>query len=68
MPPHSPSQRRSDTLHAFQQCRDAWIASADGTGKVHLIPRSYLWDGERLTMATPLRGRTIMREGQWIDD
>jgi general stress protein 26 len=31
---------------------DAWVASADREGNVHLVPLSFLWDGAALTLAT----------------
>jgi hypothetical protein len=58
MPPRTASQRRTDTLDALQRTRDVWVASASETGEAYLIPLSYYWDGERLTMATPEASRT----------
>jgi hypothetical protein len=58
MPPRTASQRRTDTLDALQRTRDVWVASASETGETHLIPLSYFWDGERLTMATPAASTT----------
>jgi hypothetical protein len=52
------AQRRADTVAALAQSRDVWVASADATGSTHLIPLSYLWDGERLTLATPEASKT----------
>ena len=56
--PRTPTQRRDDALAALASGRDVWVASADAAGETHLIPLSYLWDGECLTMATPRDSRT----------
>jgi hypothetical protein len=58
MPPRASAQRRNDTLRALQEGVDVWVASADAAGAAYLIPLSYLWDGERLTIATPETSRT----------
>jgi hypothetical protein len=58
MPTRTAAQRRSDTLAALGTHRDVWVASADTAGAAHLIPLSYLWDGERLIVATPEASRT----------
>jgi hypothetical protein len=58
MPPRTTAQRRSDALRSLQEGVDVWVASADSDGEAYLIPLSYLWDGERLTMATPEASRT----------
>jgi hypothetical protein len=52
------AQRRADTLAALSQHRDVWVASADAAGAAYMIPLSYLWDGERLILATPEASRT----------
>jgi hypothetical protein len=54
----SAAQRRADTLDALRSHRDVWVASADEAGAAYMIPLSYLWDGERLIVATPERSRT----------
>ena len=46
---------------------DLWVASADGDGRVHLVPLSFHWDGTVLTMATPRASRTarnLVRAGR----
>jgi hypothetical protein len=58
MPPRTTAQRRGDALRALQEGVDVWVASADADGEAYLIPLSYLWDGERLTLATPEASRT----------
>ncbi|WP_309116195.1 pyridoxamine 5'-phosphate oxidase family protein [Saccharothrix sp.] len=51
-PPRSPRQRRADTLHRLENDVDAWVATADPAGTPHLVPLSYLWDGETLLLST----------------
>jgi hypothetical protein len=61
------AQRKQDALAALARERDAWVASADATGEVHLIPLSYYWDGVSLTMATPEKSKTtrnLIRAGR----
>ena len=62
------SQRRIDTLAALRSNRDVWVASADADGAAHLIPLSYLWDGERLILATPEASKTArnLRRCGWV--
>jgi catechol 2,3-dioxygenase-like lactoylglutathione lyase family enzyme len=57
-PPRSADQRKSDTLALLAREVDCWVASADEHGEPYLVPLSYAWDGERLTLATPLTSRT----------
>ena len=60
------AERRADTLEALGRSRDVWVASADESGAAYMIPLSYLWDGERLMLATPEASRTarnLMRAG-----
>ena len=52
------AQRRADTLEALRQHHDVWVASAGATGEASMIPLSFLWDGERLILATPAASRT----------
>ena len=52
------AQRRADTQDALRSHRDVWVASADEAGAAYMIPLSYLWDGERLIVATPERSTT----------
>jgi Pyridoxamine 5'-phosphate oxidase len=65
-PPRPRSQRRSDALERLRGDVDLWVASADAEGNAYLIPLSYYWDGERLTIATPRvsrTGRNLVRAG-----
>ena len=62
----STEERRADTLAALAGGVDVWVASADAEGQVHLIPLSYSWDGERVTLATLERSvtaRNLRRAG-----
>ncbi len=52
-PPRSAWQRKLDTLLRLDTDADAWVASADPDGGPYLVPLSFLWDGETLTLSTP---------------
>jgi GNAT superfamily N-acetyltransferase/general stress protein 26 len=51
-PPRSKTQRRADVLRKLENENKLWIATASPDGTPHLVPFSYLWDGEGITMAT----------------
>jgi len=58
-PPRDQRQRIQDTLHRLDHDVDAWVATADpGSGTPHLVPLSFLWDGQTLLIATPAASRT----------
>jgi hypothetical protein len=50
--------RRADVLVALEAQRDLWIATADTSGKPHLIAASAWWDGTDLVVATRGDSRT----------
>jgi Pyridoxamine 5'-phosphate oxidase len=52
-PPRSAQQRKQDTLARLEHDTDAWVASAGPGADVYLVPLSYLWDGQTVTVATP---------------
>lgn len=54
----SRAQRRRDTEHRLTHDVDVWVASASPDGLPYLVPLSFDWDGERLTVATPRDSRT----------
>jgi hypothetical protein len=59
MPPaRSAEQRKRDVLALLEQEVDLWVASAGADGEAMLIPLSFVWDGRRLTMSTPLASKT----------
>jgi hypothetical protein len=65
-PPRSRAQRRADTLTKLETEVDLWVASADEAGVAYLVPLSFHWDGEALTLATATRsrtGRNLLRAG-----
>jgi Pyridoxamine 5'-phosphate oxidase len=65
-PARSRAQRRVDTLAKLREDVDLWVASADEAGAAYLVPLSYYWDEEALTLATPRASRTarnLMRAG-----
>jgi len=66
-PARSRSQRRADLLDRLTRDADLWVASATADGDAHLIPLSFGWDGERLTIAVDersLTARNLMRAGR----
>ena len=58
MEPRTVEQRKKDVLDKLQNDVDIWVASASATGDSYLIPLSFYWDGQRLTIATPKNSRT----------
>ncbi|MEU7529454.1 pyridoxamine 5'-phosphate oxidase family protein [Saccharothrix sp. NPDC042600] len=51
-PPRPRARRRADTLRRLENDVDAWVATAGPAGSPHLVPLSYLWDGETLLVST----------------
>jgi hypothetical protein len=61
-PPRTRAERQRDTLARLETDVDAWVASAGPDGSPYLVPLSFLWDGNTLTVATPedsLTGRNL---------
>ena len=56
--PRHPAQRKADVLAKLAGAADCWVASASARGDAYLIPLSYLWDGQRIVLATPGTSRT----------
>src|SRR4029077_9040898 len=50
--------RKADVLLALEGQRDLWLATADTSGKPHLIAASAWWDGSDLVVATRADSRT----------
>jgi nitroimidazol reductase NimA-like FMN-containing flavoprotein (pyridoxamine 5'-phosphate oxidase superfamily) len=66
-PPRSTEQRIADTLAKLTTEVDCWVPSASAGGEIYLIPLSFVWHDERLTLATPAASRTarnLRRAGQ----
>jgi hypothetical protein len=59
-PARSRAQRKADVLEKLSTDMDLWVASADATGRAHLIPLSFGWNGATLTVATPRTSRTAV--------
>ena len=57
MAPRSLEQRKADTLARLSSTEDAWVATAGGDF-AHLVPLSFWWDGEILTMTTTAEAAT----------
>jgi hypothetical protein len=69
--PRPPVQRKQDALNRLVHDIDAWVSTADAvSGAPHLIPLSFLWDGETLLVATPdasVTGRNLRTTGKaWV--
>jgi hypothetical protein len=52
-PARDAQQRKQDTLARLENDEDAWVASAGPGADVYLVPLSFVWDGETITVATP---------------
>src|SRR5258708_8577997 len=50
--------RKTDVLGALEAQRDVWLATADTSGRPHLIAVSAWWDGSDLVGATRSDTRT----------
>ena len=51
-------QRKADTRAALDAQRDLWLATADSSGKPHLIAVSAWWDGNHVIIATTAASRS----------
>jgi hypothetical protein len=51
-------QRKADTQAALDAQRDLWLATADASGKPHLIAVSAWWDGNHVIIATTATSRS----------
>jgi hypothetical protein len=51
-------QRKADVLTAMDNNHDVWLATADASGRPHLIAVSSWWDGSRVTIATTIGSRS----------
>jgi predicted pyridoxine 5'-phosphate oxidase superfamily flavin-nucleotide-binding protein len=56
-------QRKADTRAALNKQRDLWLATADTSGKPHLIAVSAWWDGSRVVIATTATSRSARNLG-----
>ena len=54
----STGQRKADVLAVLGRNGDAWLATADRSGRPHLIAVSTWWDGTLIVIATTDRSRT----------
>jgi hypothetical protein len=62
--PRSRSRRKRDVLAKLASDVDLWVASADEAGNAYLVPLSYCWHEDRITIATPRSsptGRNLIR-------
>ncbi len=58
--PRTARQRRDDTIAKLEAPgADVWVATASGTGRAHLVPLSYAWDGERIVLSAEADSLTV---------
>src|SRR3954447_10089845 len=60
-------QRTADALERLRTDVDLWVASADAEGRAYLVPLSFVWHGEAITLSTPRSSRTarnLLRGGR----
>lgn len=55
--PRTTTQRQEHALSQLATQRELWLATGGESGP-HMIPLSYVWDGEHITMATFEQSRT----------
>lgn len=60
-------ERVANVREKLENDIDIWVASATAKGDAYLIPLSFSWDGERVTVATPRKSRTArnLRRAAW---
>jgi hypothetical protein len=51
-PPRPKAVRRAHVLERLEADNKLWIATASADGSAHLVPFSFVWDGQHVTMAT----------------
>ena len=56
--PRSTDQRIADTLAKLRSEVDLWIPSASAAGEAYLIPLSFVWYNDQITLATTAASRT----------
>lgn len=54
----STAERKADVLDRLGRQKDLWLASADRSGRPHLIAVSAWWDGSHVVVATTGPSRT----------
>jgi Pyridoxamine 5'-phosphate oxidase len=55
--------RKADVLGALEAQGDLWFATADASGRPHLIAVSAWWDGTDVVVATTAKSRTALNLG-----
>ncbi len=63
-PPRSRAERKADTLRKLETEVDVWVASASEDGRANLVPLSFVWHEDALTISMPVTsvtGRNLAR-------
>lgn len=66
-PSRSRAERKGHVLRMLESENKLWIATASEDGSAHLVPFSFVWDGERIVAATSERSpaaRNARRTGK----
>jgi hypothetical protein len=66
MAARSPAERKADVLAKLAADDDVWVATANPTGRPHLVPLSLAWDGDAVivtTEATSVTARNVAVTG-----
>jgi hypothetical protein len=65
--PRELEERLRDTRAKLENDVDLWVASSGSPGGVHLIPLSFLWDGDAFLISTPrasATGRNLLADAR----
>ncbi|THA75930.1 pyridoxamine 5'-phosphate oxidase family protein [Streptomyces sp. A0642] len=66
-PPRALEERLRDTRARLESEIDLWVATSGSPGGVHLVPLSYLWDGDVFLVSTPrasATGRNLLADAR----
>ena len=63
-PVRSKAERKRHVRHVLESENKLWIATASEDGSAHLVPFSFVWDGERIVAATSERSPAARNAGR----
>jgi Pyridoxamine 5'-phosphate oxidase len=66
-PARTRAQRRVDVLKKLETEVDVWVASASEDGRANLVPLSFVWHRDALTVAMPVASATArnLERARW---